>query len=564
MKYNSKKSKLGMGGVLQALSPLLNLVPGGQFIAPVAGGIGALIEKNQQNKNQPYAGPPAQQNTNPYGFALGGMLTQTGPNTQEVIGNNPSQTDGVELPNAFVDHGETISQTADGKYVFSDKLMNPLTRNTFADDDKKLAQSDKKAASKPYDKEAQNTLKINQMQREKLAQLNEGMKTLMTSLKADKGMAKGGYMKPSYNTGGKVPWKNFDYNSFYDFVGRDNLSTTGFKMDSDWGQAHDKLWSSVGPEYQQHIGYNPTTKTFGIPPTQLPEGMSSVDYTTGRVMDSTLVNTMGFNPLTGKHSITPEMLNRQTARIDPDGKYMLNDESTFGGELQPLPQGGLSNTIKTRTSPFVNPYNETNTGKPTTTKDTPYPGREGIGNLLKDNAGTGLQVMGLLGQGATLLQKPERQKLYQNNAPINQQRYDAAPALNRSQYNFNALKTGLSNSVGDAARTSNLQQAFANKTMNEASIVNEYAQMNQQSQRDYETRLGQRQSENNQYKYTTDDLNSRNKAARDNSVRQFLSTLGGLGGEINNQKSNTQAVGWLLKAYPDLAPYIKEMGLKIK
>lgn len=74
---------------------------------------------------------------------------------------------------ALVDHGETISTTSEGQYVFSDRLRNPLTGNTFAKDDKKLALSDKKAFIKNNDREAINTLDVNNMIRENMRKLNE-------------------------------------------------------------------------------------------------------------------------------------------------------------------------------------------------------------------------------------------------------------------------------------------------------------------------------------------------------------------------------------------------------
>jgi len=292
---------MGFGDFLQTVSPLLGLIPGaGMIAAPAANLIGGAINNGEQEKlmrqQQAIQNAPIQQNSNPYGFAMGGLvgpgdppafipadkramvakmseeqfrhwsklmsfgrlklvqsksgiskdpeneehyttpemyarsvgfnkavkqardnamlppresgrryadggyLNQTGPNTQEVIGNNPSKTDGVELPQAYVDHGETISNTSQGKYVFSDILKNPITGNSFAQDDKKLAMSDRKASAKPYDKEAQNTLMINQKLRDQLSTVNEITKTL--SNLNSKGMATGGYMKPRYNNGG--------------------------------------------------------------------------------------------------------------------------------------------------------------------------------------------------------------------------------------------------------------------------------------------------------------------------------------------------------------------------
>lgn len=65
----------GFGDFLQTVSPLLGLIPGaGAVAAPLAGIAGGMISQANANKNQPYAGPPVQQNTNPYGMQHGGTL----------------------------------------------------------------------------------------------------------------------------------------------------------------------------------------------------------------------------------------------------------------------------------------------------------------------------------------------------------------------------------------------------------------------------------------------------------------------------------------------------------
>jgi len=73
MKKNKNKPGCDFGGFLQTVSPLLGLIPGaGAIAAPVAGMVGGMISQANQQAQQPMM--PRQQNTNPYGMAMGGMI----------------------------------------------------------------------------------------------------------------------------------------------------------------------------------------------------------------------------------------------------------------------------------------------------------------------------------------------------------------------------------------------------------------------------------------------------------------------------------------------------------
>lgn len=136
-------------------------------------------------------------------LAQGGRLDSIGGDSVEVNANNPSATDSVELPQAFVDNDEIISRLEDGtKYVFPDDVINPLTGNKFSKDAKKLAQADAKIEDKsPFDKEAQMAKKHNAAQRNMYASTNEMMKMIDEGIK---GLAKGG--KYGYAKGGKMKY----------------------------------------------------------------------------------------------------------------------------------------------------------------------------------------------------------------------------------------------------------------------------------------------------------------------------------------------------------------------
>ena len=83
------KKKMGFGDFLQTVSPLLGLIPGaGMIAAPAANFIGGSIEKAEQEKlmrqQQAMQNAPVQQNSNPYGYAMGGTLEDPPKKKQKV------------------------------------------------------------------------------------------------------------------------------------------------------------------------------------------------------------------------------------------------------------------------------------------------------------------------------------------------------------------------------------------------------------------------------------------------------------------------------------------------
>src|SRR5690606_11503250 len=127
--YMKTKRAYGLGGTIQLVGAGLSTVN------PILGGIaslaGNLISGNeladQQQKlinDQTMANFRENSQRSIYnyyhqpGMAKGGTLTPISPDAVEVSANNPSLTDSVELPQAFVDNDEVIS----GERVFSDDL----------------------------------------------------------------------------------------------------------------------------------------------------------------------------------------------------------------------------------------------------------------------------------------------------------------------------------------------------------------------------------------------------------------------------------------------------------
>jgi len=335
----------------------------------------------------------------------------------------------------------------------------------------------------------------------------------------------------------------------------DFQNNTGLKADGIYGPKSQAMMNSeLGRQYALAKGYlwDPDSNSY--------LNASGVSQGPNIVPDVNM--TMRMLEAGPAYSLDTAHLNPANRRIN-----MGMGSNTGFGTLQALPQGGLSNTIKPRTSPYVDPYAPANLSKPTVTDDKAYDGQsqaEKLLSFLGKNAGTALQGVGFAAQAISALKKPAKQSLYLNNAPINPSRYDSSQAMNKVQSNFNATKDTISNSVGEGFRNSNMLQAFSNKSRAEADIATKYEDMNQQAQREFEARLGQRTSENNATRYNVDQINDQNLAARNNALRTVFANLGGLGGEINNQRSNKQSMQWLLSAYPDIAKFFEAEANKSK
>lgn len=334
--------------------------------------------------------------------------------------------------------------------------------------------------------------------------------------------------------GYSAPWANFNIGEFQQYA--------GLKGDNVYGpKTHEALMGDLGKQYAAQYGYvyDPTTKGY----------LSGAGYSTPQMNPKSGLPTaddlmfMQSHPFNSKSSgvfkdyIDLSNLDLTAPKTLPtDNTTVVNDPSVI---LSSRGAGidGMGNPLSTNSS---NPNNKTE-----------------LNNI---PIGTALQLGSLLGKGLGVARRPEQQNLYLNNAPITPQTYNPQPALLRNQYAFNALKQNINNSVGDAARMSNLQQGYANKMRGDMDVLSHYQEMNTQAQRDYEARLAQRNAENNQYRYNVDQINDQNRAARNNAVRGFLTDIGNLGVEANNQASNKQAVQWLLQAYPDIAQYFNMAG----
>lgn len=158
---------------------------------------------------------------------------------------------------------------------------------------------------------------------------------------------------------------------------------------------------------------------------------------------------------------------------------------------------------------------------------------------------------GLMGRGY------DKQRLYQNTAPINLRSFDPTSALQQSQYGYQTAQDQIRNTTSRASMMGNLQQAAANQARQQAQIATQYQQLNKQAATQYENQLAARQAENIQRRYATDQIRQQDEAAYFNNLDTLLTSVGNYGRAKVDQDYNQKAVQLVLQAFPDIAQYFK-------
>lgn len=168
------------------------------------------------------------------------------------------------------------------------------------------------------------------------------------------------------------------------------------------------------------------------------------------------------------------------------------------------------------------------------------------GGLLKNlTTGDKTQLAGMLpALGYNLarsLEKPEKQGLYLDKSPITEQRIkaDYNPMFLSQNMAQNSINTG---STSDAVRRANLVNLTSNMQKNIGNYNLGIDNANAAGKIQFESRINDRTNKNIATKYAVDDINSRNKAARNMFGAQAATNLGqGLttfGQGLNQGKTN--------------------------
>jgi len=565
------KQKCEEGGILstmQALTPLLSLIPGAGPLASMGASAGLGLLSNQINSPATYQ--PIGPNTSKYGYAMGGQLQQLGPNTQQVQATNPGATDSVELPQAYVNHGETISGVGGQQYVFSDTLKHPITGKTFADEDKKLAKADANAQKKYNDPAAAKALEWNQKNREQLMNLNELMKLAESYgkgvMKAAKNkMAYGGvYGDPPLdplmlplNRLTSAQAGPYEPNAHYALTAPNSASAMNSSLLNLSNPSNPRPPASG--TYAK--GYSAPWDGFNVANFQKFAGFK------GKQWDNV------YGPETHKawEKYGNDYATEQFMGTSSDGKYVpgewLNTNTNANPEPLPIPSGAE------RRAQGMDPRSLGRSGIPPVTSTTPQNIRGQVPALdaaMKPNA-PGANQLGQKVGAAELLQYGElaakigllargydKQELYQNSAPVTLRGYDPSNQLQQSALGYNKARSDIQGAAsGLGSYLGNMQGAAANNYQNNSNILSQYANMNQQAQVNYEQRLGQRSQQNIATRLGTDQIRQQDEASYHNSIQDILTSFGNVGRGKVAQNENKKAVELILSAFPDIAKYMR-------
>jgi hypothetical protein len=136
----------------------------------------------------------------PGNYSKGGVMDEQLSSLAFEVEADPNKVDSKHYPhlNANLDHGEVVMNN---KFVFSNRLKNPSTGETFAEEAEKLQKSVGKAEkilkTNPQDAFANNTINLSNRRTQKIADVQETLATLMGHRQDKaKGMALGGYAGP--------------------------------------------------------------------------------------------------------------------------------------------------------------------------------------------------------------------------------------------------------------------------------------------------------------------------------------------------------------------------------
>jgi len=252
-------------------------------IAPlgVAKGISAYNEFNRSETNDRIR-KDAMSNTlgyniNPYGnYQSGGNLVPLNSSDMKVVGDNPNETDGVDIGDAMLDHNEVYD--TDKEFIFSDmkslKLGNKTPAKLTTTISKISGNSDKRLVDNPQDKISLSTKKIVERMKNKIAEGQEYLATIKGYRNPDgstkQAMKYGGY-KPKYQTGMSntlIPYKT--PSSIVDFYKSEKLKGSKLKSLKPNNNSIPLSYNSNTPSNSNQSNNNLSFKDLNLKPNSRP------------------------------------------------------------------------------------------------------------------------------------------------------------------------------------------------------------------------------------------------------------------------------------------------------
>lgn len=185
-----------------------------------------------------------------------------------------------------------------------------------------------------------------------------------------------------------------------------------------------------------------------------------------------------------------------------------------------------------------------------------------------EKLGLGSSALSVALKATDAFGKVQKEPYRYNNAPISLNALDPTAVLNNNQVSYESALNDLNNnSTTGANRQAVAANLFNNKLRANNDVLTKYGEQNSNLATQYEQRLAQRSSENNQMAYQTDDMNSRNKGAAQQmrgGVYGDLATLGlNQANVMNNRLSQNAQLEALKMMAPDVYQnYMKNVKLK--
>lgn len=563
-----KKKKYAAGGDLQSpngldmLSMGLSLIPGwGQVASPALGLVSGLVKKQQAEKelrNTVITGTPGnfaeggdimkgltplivrRQKNNPdykvVALKAGGDIPLSSKSFQ--VKGNENVTDGNNYnykgSQIALDHDEVVDTEED--FVFSDDIINPLTKRSFAKDAARLERSSGKAEKQVIrdgSQESKNTVKYHEKAEADLASLQELVKSV-SGVAPNKATMK-------YAAGGPLPWEGFGVREFQQFASSQGYvdPTTGkpIGVDNSWGPQSQAAFKALGDTWAGKLGMSNVggkyTRTAPINIVNNPQGMSVLNPADPSKFASWDANRPSWQGL-------PQAQNVPNYLTTPDGEQV--DITELGGNATPKAVDRAS-----LTTPFV-----AQDGESFPMTDVPKQALAAPGsNKMSGAIGDALQGIEVMSKFFGTMSPAEHQRPYLDNTQITKQSYDPRPALQQNDRSYqNALSSLSTPSINlRRALSSNM---YASKLNADEQVISQYDSMNKQAKSQYEGAVSNKVRYNNQQMFAADDTNSRNRAAKDQAVQNAFTSLGNFGEALNNKDQAYSSLGLLKELYPDV------------
>lgn len=542
-----KNKKYSAGGILQGLAPLANFIPGvGTAVSAGMSILGGLLPGDQPTSYRPANGI----NTNQYGYASGGGIhiksenkgkftaykNRTGKTTEEALHSknphvrqmanfarnakhwnhatggaieqiSPTGTsviggsgvkDGVSVnvngTNINVDHGEVISQLGNGPVVFSNRITDPKTGKTYAEQ------------AKPIEK-ALNRVKLPSV-------INNNTREALNSLKTNL-------------------FKAQEYQA--QMMGERNAdgSTKQSGATNSWGNSYGQASGGYVPKLPFDQAFQGQLMAPG-------ENFDVRNYTGNEnpILDNTQSSVPDLTALPGLKA--PSRIGQYTAAGPNNLGYYIRPESNLTAPIPMLnPQARTSDparladvkSLAVKTDPGFYPEKKKSNIDIST------------GDAIQFGA-TGIKAL------AALLDTPEKQRAYLDTTPVSKQVYDPSRAFSENAYATNAAYVNAGNSYSSAGVNASQQNINANAYRANANIASHYDQMNKQEATNYENRLGNKNRFNQQQLLNTDITNAQNRAAYTNNLYTALESVNNLGQGLNARKTQLKGLQWLAQVDP--------------